>query len=75
LRGSLQVLSQRYAEIKLPVAIVTGDADRVVDPKDHAFPLHETIKHSELIVLPNTGHQLPQTQPDAIVAAIAGVVK
>lgn len=72
LRASLQRLSPRYAKIDLPVVIVTGDADRVLNPEDHAYPLHNAIGHSTLIVLPDTGHQLPQTRPDAVVAAING---
>jgi pimeloyl-ACP methyl ester carboxylesterase len=71
LRASLERLSPHYSEIELPVVIVTGDADRVVDPKDQAYPLHQAISHSKLIVLPETGHQLPQTRPDAVIAAIA----
>lgn len=70
LRASLAALSQRYAEIEIPVVIITGDADRVLDPQQHAYPLHEAIKNSKLIVLPQTGHQLPQTRPDAVVSAI-----
>ena len=73
LRGSLKRLSQRYSQIKLPVVIVTGDADRVVNPKDHAYPLHQAIDQSKLIVLPETGHQLPQTRPDAVIEAIQEV--
>jgi len=75
LRASLEVLSQHYAEIELPVVIVTGDADRVVDPKQHAYPLHEAISHSKLIVLRDTGHQLPQTRPDAVIEAINHIWK
>ena len=74
LRASLTSLSQRYSDIDLPVVIVTGDSDRVLDPEQHAYPLHETIKTSKLVVLPQTGHQLPQTQPDAVVAAIDQVL-
>ena len=70
LRASLARLSPQYAEIDLPVVIVTGDADRVLSPDDHSYPLHNAIGHSKLIVLPDTGHQLPQTRPEAIVAAI-----
>jgi len=70
LPASLKDLSQRYTGIEMPVVIVTGSADRVLDPKDHAYPLQQTIKDAKLIVLRNTGHQLPQTQPDAVISAI-----
>jgi pimeloyl-ACP methyl ester carboxylesterase len=70
LRASLKVLSRRYSEIEMPVVIVTGSADRLLDPNEHAYPLQKTIRNSKLIVLPDTGHQLPQTQPDAVISAI-----
>lgn len=70
LGASLTVLSEHYRHIELPVVIVTGSADRLLDPEEHAYPLHKTIKNSKLIVLPETGHQLPQTRPDAVISAI-----
>src|SRR5215510_6638268 len=70
LRASLKTLSRRYREIEMPVVIVTGSADRLLDPNEHAYPLQKTIRNSKLIVLPETGHQLPQTQPDAVMSAI-----
>jgi pimeloyl-ACP methyl ester carboxylesterase len=70
LRASLRVLSERYSDIEMPVVIVTGSADRLLDPNEHAYPLQKTIRNSKLIVLPETGHQLPQTQPTAVISAI-----
>ena len=73
LGASLTVLSERYRDIEMPVVIVTGSADRLLDPEAHAYRLHRTIRNSKLIVLPETGHQLPQTQPDAVISAIDAV--
>ena len=70
LAASLKVLSQYYSDIEMPVVIVTGSADRLLDPNEHAYPLQKAIKNSRLVVLPETGHQLPQTRPDAVIAAI-----
>jgi len=70
LAASLKVLSQHYCDIELPVVIVTGSADRLLNPHEHAYPLQKAIKNSKLVVLPETGHQLPQTQPEAVVAAV-----
>ena len=70
LAASLKVLSERYSDIEMPVVIVTGSADRLLDPNEHAYPLQKAIRNSRLVVLPGTGHQLPQTQPDAVIAAI-----
>ena len=70
LGASLTVLSEHYRDIEVPVVIVTGSADRLLKPEEHAYPLHKTIKNSKLVVLPETGHQLPQTRPDAVISAI-----
>jgi pimeloyl-ACP methyl ester carboxylesterase len=70
LGASLKVLSQHYYNIEIPVVIVTGSADRLLDPNEHAYPLQKAIRNSTLIVLQDTGHQLPQTKPDDVILAI-----
>jgi pimeloyl-ACP methyl ester carboxylesterase len=70
LGASLKVLSQHYCDIEIPVVIVTGSADRLLDPNEHAYPLQKAIRNSTLIVLQDTGHQLPQTKPDDVILAI-----
>lgn len=70
LGASLRGLSEQYCDIEMPVVIVTGSADRLLNPEEHAYPLHKTIRNSKLVVLPETGHQLPQTRPDAVISAI-----
>ena len=57
----------------MPVVIVTGSDDLLLEPKKHAYPLHKAIQGSKLVVLPLTGHQLPQTRPDAVIEAIGAV--
>jgi pimeloyl-ACP methyl ester carboxylesterase len=73
LGASLIGLSKHYRDIEVPVVIVTGSADRLLNPEEHAYPLHKAIKNSKLVVLPETGHQLPQTRPDAVVSAVDAV--
>ena len=70
LNDSLPEFTSRYSEIRVPVAIVTGDSDLIVPAKENAHRLHEAVPHSELIVLDKTGHQIPFTRPEAVVEAI-----
>jgi pimeloyl-ACP methyl ester carboxylesterase len=70
LNDSLKVLSERYADIRLPVVIVAGDSDLLLEPKSQFHRLHQTIPGSELIVLQRTGHQIPQTRPQSVINAI-----
>lgn len=58
------------SRLRMPVSIVTGDSDLIVSAKENAHRLYEALPHSQLIVLEKTGHQIPFTRPDAVVAAI-----
>jgi len=70
LDASLKSLSERYAEIRLPVMIVTGDSDLLVKPQEHAYRLQRSISGSQLIRLEGSGHQIPQTRPESVIKAI-----
>lgn len=60
----------RYKHITVPVEILTGGADKIVDPKAHSFRLARAIPSAGFQVLPGTGHMLHHTQPDAVCAAL-----
>src|SRR5205807_4577094 len=70
LNDSLPEFTSRYPNIRVPVAIITGDSDLIVPAKENAHRLHEALPHSELIILEKTGHQIPFTRPVAVVEAI-----
>ncbi|HEX7722187.1 MAG TPA: alpha/beta hydrolase [Pyrinomonadaceae bacterium] len=71
--SSVKKYSPRYAEIAVPVSIVTGDADLIVSEKENADRLHEVLPKSRLIVLPKTGHQIPFTHPQSVIDEIERV--
>jgi pimeloyl-ACP methyl ester carboxylesterase len=75
LNSSLPKFTPRYSDIHVPVAIVTGDSDQIVPAKENAHRLHEALPKSHLIVLPDTGHQIPFTRPEAVVEAIDSVAQ
>jgi pimeloyl-ACP methyl ester carboxylesterase len=62
-------LSKRYDQLTIPVVILAGDADKVVDPNGHARRLHAKLLNSELHVLPGLGHMLHYFAPEDIVSA------
>jgi pimeloyl-ACP methyl ester carboxylesterase len=70
---SVKKFSPRYAEIVVPVSIVTGDSDLIVSEKDNAGRLHELLPKSRLIILPKTGHQIPFTHPQSVIDEIERV--
>ena len=65
-----QALSRRYSELALPLTLIAGTDDQVVDEKAHSTRLHSTLPQSELLILPETGHMLHYTAQDLVVKAI-----
>ena len=51
-------LQRIYLRLRLPVAILTGDADAVVDAESQSGRLHREIAGSTLKVLPGLGHMI-----------------
>ncbi|MBM3491892.1 MAG: alpha/beta hydrolase [Alphaproteobacteria bacterium] len=70
LKPALAEQSPHYGRLALPIVLLTGDRDTVVGPDTHSRPLAKTLPHAELIVVPDAGHLLPYSHPEATIAAI-----
>lgn len=73
LDSSARNLLKSYSRLKMPVAIVAGDADRIVDTRDQSLRLHRLIAGSTLRVVKGAGHMVHQTSPQAVMLAIEAV--
>jgi len=60
----------RYAELKLPVTLVAGKNDKIVDTVAHSTRLHAELPQSELRVQPGIGHMAHYFAQEQIVTAI-----
>jgi pimeloyl-ACP methyl ester carboxylesterase len=58
LMPSAATFEHRYDELRLPVAIVAGAEDSIVDPKLHSVRLHREMPESMLRVVPGEGHMV-----------------
>jgi pimeloyl-ACP methyl ester carboxylesterase len=63
-------LSKRYADLKMPVVIVAGQEDRLIDIDKQSARLHADVTHSTLHRVPGAGHMVHQTATDAVMAAV-----
>jgi pimeloyl-ACP methyl ester carboxylesterase len=72
---SMTALAQRYGEIRLPVTVIAGAEDRLTPLDDHARPLQRAIPGATLTVLPNTGHEVHDQHPEAVVEAIHSLAR
>jgi pimeloyl-ACP methyl ester carboxylesterase len=68
-------LKGRYAEVGVPICIMAGGDDRIVDTDSQSVRLHGVIGQSELRVLPGLGHMLHYFATDQVVRAIDAVAK
>ena len=62
-------LQSAYATLKMPVAIVAGAADRIIEIEQSA-ELHRAISQSTLRCIPGNGHMVHQTATAEIMSAI-----
>ena len=70
LRDSVRAESPHYGEIAVPLVIVVGESDKIVTPTLHSHALHDEVPGSELVSIPDAGHQLLYSHPKAILNAI-----
>jgi pimeloyl-ACP methyl ester carboxylesterase len=63
-------LSRRYREIRVPVVVIAGDGDALLDPAQHSKRLHGDVRPSELRVVPAMGHMLHHLVPERVMEAI-----
>jgi pimeloyl-ACP methyl ester carboxylesterase len=59
-----------YADLKMPVAIIAGEEDRLIDFDRQSARLHDDIAQSTLHRVPGAGHMVHQTATAAVMAAI-----
>jgi pimeloyl-ACP methyl ester carboxylesterase len=60
----------RYADLKMPVAIVAGEEDRLIDIDDQSARLHAELPNSTFHRVPGAGHMVHQTVPEVVMNAI-----
>ena len=64
-------LEHRYRGLEMPVSIIAGDGDRIVDTDQQSMRLHEAIDGSELHILPGVGHMVHHSDLEAVLAGMA----
>lgn len=59
----LPTMQQRYSSMQLPVAVLYGRHDRILNPQEQGQALVDVLPGAELELI-DGGHMLPITQPD-----------
>lgn len=64
-----------YTNLKMPVVIVAGDGDRLVDIDAQSTRLHRDVPQSKFHRVPGTGHMIHQTATGVVMSAINEVAE
>jgi pimeloyl-ACP methyl ester carboxylesterase len=65
----------RYGELRLPVFILYGDADRVLDWQENGQALQRKLPQAQLEIVPGAGHMLPVARAPATAAWLERVAR
>lgn len=66
----LRRLQARYGELQMPVGIIFGDADRVLDYEKQGLAMEGAVKGLDLEIVSGVGHMLQHALPEQTVAFI-----
>jgi pimeloyl-ACP methyl ester carboxylesterase len=71
LRSAARALSPLYGEVRVPVHLIAGSEDRIVDTEQHSARLHRELADSTFVRVPRCGHMVHHAVPEEVAAAIA----
>ena len=62
--------AKTYGELTMPVTILAGEDDRLIDIDEQSGRLHEEIKHSKMRRVAKAGHMIQQSDTADLMAAV-----
>jgi pimeloyl-ACP methyl ester carboxylesterase len=65
----------RYGELKMPVVIIAGDKDRLIDIDEQSGRLHANVPQSAFQRVAGAGHMVHQTATADVMSAIEEAAK
>ena len=74
LKAAVAAQAPRYGEIKVPVTVIAGDADKTVSTSIHARPFAAAVPQTRLIVLPGVGHMVQNAAPELVAAEVEAMI-
>jgi len=66
-------MRERYGELDMPVVIMAGAEDKVVDVGRHAARLREQLPRADLRLVPGAGHMVHYLVPEQVAEAVEAV--
>jgi pimeloyl-ACP methyl ester carboxylesterase len=67
---SAAALAARYGELKMPIIIMAGTGDRLVDFASQSRRLDEVLENSTLVPFEGAGHMIHHSAPEKVINGI-----
>jgi pimeloyl-ACP methyl ester carboxylesterase len=74
LKAAVAEQAPRYADIRAPMVVITGDTDSTVSPEIHSRPLAAAVPNAKLIVLQDVGHMVQNAAPELVIREIDAMI-
>ena len=74
LKAAVTEQAPRYANIKVPTVVISGELDKTVSANIHSRPLAKVVPNAKLIVLPDTGHMVQNAAPELVISEIEAMI-
>jgi len=74
LKAAVAEPAPRYGNIRVPVLVIAGDADKTVSPTIHSRPFAAALPDAKLIVLPGVGHIVQNAAPELVAREIDAMI-
>jgi pimeloyl-ACP methyl ester carboxylesterase len=75
LKAAVVEQAPRYADIRVPTVVISGDVDKIVSTTIHSRPFADAVPGAKLIVLPGVGHMIPNAVPDLVISEIEEMIR
>ena len=74
LKAAVIEQAPRYADIRVPTVVISGEVDKTVSTNIHSRPFARAVPGAKLIVLPDVGHMIQNAAPDLVIAEIDAMI-
>ncbi len=71
--ADLPGLVTRYATLQVPISVLYGTHDRILDPALHGEQFRALLPHVQLDYVDGAGHMLPLTVPERVISLVREV--
>jgi pimeloyl-ACP methyl ester carboxylesterase len=74
LKAAVAEQAPRYADIKVPAVVISGEIDKTVSPNRHSRPFAKAVPNAKLIMLSDVGHMVQNAAPELVISEIEAMI-